>query len=120
VPRSYRQASLALGASRLETVWRVTVPAALSGILAAIMLGMGRVIGETMAVLMVTGNAPVLTASPFESVLTMTAAIAKEMGDAVQGGTHYSALFCIGVVLLVMTFGLNVLARRTLSKHGMR
>ncbi|MFH1538852.1 MAG: phosphate ABC transporter permease subunit PstC, partial [bacterium] len=72
VPESYKQASLALGASRLQTIWRVTVPAALSGIVAAVMLGIGRVIGETMAVMMVTGNAAIMTASPFESVRTMT------------------------------------------------
>ncbi|MBI1783871.1 phosphate ABC transporter permease subunit PstC, partial [Candidatus Sumerlaeota bacterium] len=108
VPIAYKQASLALGASRLETLWRVTVPAALSGIIAAIMLGMGRVIGETMAVLMVTGNAAQVTFSPLESVRTMTATVAAEMGEVAFGGNQYRALFCVGIVLLVSTFMLNV------------
>jgi phosphate transport system permease protein len=119
VPQSYRAASLALGASRLETVWKVTVPAALSGITAAVMLGMGRVVGETMAVMMLTGNSPVITASPFRSVCTMTATIAGEMGEVAFGDIHYAALFCVGIVLLLMTFALNVVARRVLRKHRM-
>jgi phosphate transport system permease protein len=117
VPTSYKQASLALGASSFETIWRVTVPAALSGIIAAIMLGMGRVIGETMAVLMVTGNAPILTFNPLESVRTMTATIAAEMGEVVFGSNHYQALFWVGIVLLAATFVLNVIARRVLKKY---
>jgi phosphate transport system permease protein len=119
VPRSYRTAALALGASRLETVWKVTIPAALSGITAAVMLGMGRVVGETMAVMMLTGNSPLTTANPFSSVCTMTATIAGEMGEVAFGSVHYAALFCIGIVLLLMTFGLNVVARRVLRKHRM-
>lgn len=117
VPATYKQASLALGASRLETIWRVTVPAALSGIVAAVMLGMGRVIGETMTVLMVTGNAPIPTLSPLESVRTMTATIAAEMGEVEVGGVHYSALFWVGIVLLAATFGLNWFAQRILRKY---
>jgi phosphate transport system permease protein len=119
VPQAYKQASLALGASPLETIWKVTVPAAFSGIIAAFMLGMGRIIGETMVVLMVTGNAPLFTFSPFASVRTMTATIAAEMGEVAQGGEHYRALFCIGLVLLMATFGLNMIALRALKKYRM-
>jgi phosphate transport system permease protein len=117
VPASYKEASLALGASELQTIWRVTVPAALPGIVAAVMLGMGRVIGETMAVLMCTGNAALVTANPFESVRTMTATIAAEMGEVAFGSDHYRALFCVGVVLLLSTFVLNSIAQRVLARH---
>jgi phosphate transport system permease protein len=117
VPASYKAASLALGASRLQTIWRVTVPASLSGIIAAVMLGMGRVVGETMAVLMVTGNAGVITASPLSSVRTMTATIAAEMGEVPFGSDHYRALFCVGIVLLLATFALNVVAQKVLKKY---
>ncbi len=117
VPASYKSASLALGASKLQTTWKVTVPAALSGIIAAVMRGMGRVIGETMAVMMVTGNAAVITASPLSSVRTMTATIAAEMGEVPFGSEHYQALFCVGIVLLLATFGLNMVAQRVLKKY---
>jgi phosphate transport system permease protein len=117
VPNSYKEASLSLGATRLQTIWRVTVPAASSGIVAAVMLGIGRVIGETMAVMMVTGNAAVITASPFESVRTMTATIAAEMGEVAYGSVHYRALFCVGVVLLLATFGLNLIALRVMKQQ---
>jgi phosphate transport system permease protein len=120
VPISYKQASLALGASKMQTIWKVTVPAALPGIIAAIMLGVGRIIGETMVVLMVTGNAAIITLSPFESVRTMTATIAAEMGEVSFGSVHYNALFCVGTVLLLITFGLNILAQRVLKKYGMK
>jgi len=119
VPKSYKEASLALGASRLRTIWRVTVPAALPGIMAAVMLGTGRVIGETMAVMMVTGNSAVITFWPFDSVRTMTATIAAEMGEVAFGSDHYRALFCVGIVLLVATFALNITAQRVLSKYRM-
>jgi phosphate transport system permease protein len=119
VPASYKAASLALGASKMQTIWKVTVPAALPGIVAAIMLGIGRVIGETMAVMMVTGNAAVITASPFDSVRTMTATIAAEMGEVAFGSIHYRALFCVGIVLLLATFGLNVIAQKFLKKYRM-
>jgi phosphate transport system permease protein len=118
VPMSYKRASLALGASELQTILRVTIPAALPGIIAAVMLGMGRIIGETMVVLMVTGNAGIITMMPFESVRTMTATIAAEMGEVSFGSIHYSALFCIGVVLLLITFGLNLVSQRVLKKYG--
>jgi phosphate transport system permease protein len=117
VPNSYKEASLSLGATRLQTIWKVIVPAASSGIVAAVMLGIGRVIGETMAVMMVTGNAAVIQASPFESVRTMTATVAAEMGEVAYGSTHYRALFCVGVVLLLATFGLNLIALRVMKKH---
>jgi phosphate transport system permease protein len=119
VPASYKAASLALGASKMQTIWKVTVPAALPGIVAAIMLGIGRVVGETMAVMMVTGNAAVITASPFDSVRTMTATIAAEMGEVAFGSIHYRALFCVGIVLLLATFGLNIIAQKFLKKYRM-
>ena len=119
VPRSYKEASLALGASRIRTIWRVTVPAALPGIMAAVMLGTGRVIGETMAVMMVTGNAAIITFWPFDSVRTMTATIAAEMGEVAFGSDHYRALFCVGVVLLLATFALNMAAQKVLGKYRM-
>ncbi len=117
-PKSYRQASLAMGASRLQTLWRVVLPSSLSGIVAAVALGMGRVIGETMVVLMVTGNAAQITLSPLESVRTMTATIAAEMGEVAFGSDHYRALFIVGIVLLVFTFGLNVFSRSIYRRFG--
>ncbi len=115
VPQSYKEASYSLGASKLQTIWKVTVPAALSGIVAAVMLGLGRVVGETMAVMMVTGNAAIITFSPVESVRTMTATVAAEMGEVPFGSDHYHALFVIGVVLLFMTFCLNMVAQKVLK-----
>jgi phosphate transport system permease protein len=120
VPQTYKEASFAVGASKLQTIWKVTVPASISGITAAVMLGMGRVIGETMAVLMVTGNAAITTLSPFESVRTMTATIAAEMGEVPFGSDHYRALFWVGIVLLIITFGLNMIAQKVFSKYGGR
>jgi phosphate transport system permease protein len=117
VPQSYKDASLALGASHLETTWKVTVPAALSGIIAAVMLGMGRVIGETMAVMMCTGNAAIIPKSPFDSARTMTATIAAEMGEVAFGSEHYCALFCVGILLLIMTLIVNIIAQRVLGKY---
>ncbi len=119
VPRSFKQASLALGASELQTIFRVTVPAALPGIIAAIMLGIGRVIGETMAVLMVSGNSAIISFFPLDSVRTMTATIAAEMGEVPFGSHHYQALFWIGLILLLITFILNILSRLVLKKYGM-
>lgn len=119
VPYSLKNASLALGASHLQTIFRVTLPAALPGIVAAVMLGIGRVIGETMAVLMVTGNSAILTFSPLASVRTMTATIAAEMGEVPFGSVHYQALFWIGIILLFITFALNIVAQSVLKKYGM-
>ncbi len=110
VPRAYREASLALGATRWQTIVQVTVPAALSGITAATMLGVGRAVGETMTVLMVTGNAAQIPTSLLMPVRTLTATIAAELGEAPQGGPHYEALFAIGIVLFVITFIINLIA----------
>ena len=110
VPDSYREAALALGANRWEIVYKVLFPSARNGLLAACMLGVGRAVGETMAVLMATGNANQIPGGVFDSVQTMTATIAQEMGDAVQGGEHYQVLFIIGIVLLVMTVAINVIS----------
>jgi phosphate transport system permease protein len=127
VPRSYRDAGLAMGATRWQTIWRVVVPAARSGILTAVMLGMGRAIGETMAVMMVTGNAAVMPsslASLFRPVRTMTATIAAEMGEVARGSTHYHALFGIGIILFVLTFLINLAAATAIfqkkRKGGLR
>ncbi|MEM8735920.1 MAG: phosphate ABC transporter permease subunit PstC [Planctomycetota bacterium] len=110
VPDSYREAAMALGASKWEMVYKVLFPSARNGLLAACMLGVGRAVGETMAVLMATGNANKIPSSIFDSVQTMTATIAQEMGDAVQGGEHYQVLFVIGIVLLVITCAINVVS----------
>jgi phosphate transport system permease protein len=110
VPRSYREASLALGATPWETAWRVVLPAAAPGVLAAVVLGFGRAIGETMIVLMASGNAAITSASLGVSVRTLSATIAAEMGEVVFGGMHYSILFFIGVELFLFTFLLNTAA----------
>lgn len=113
VPRSYREGAWALGATRWQTIWMVTLPAAKSGVLTAVMLGVGRAIGETMAVMMVTGNAPIMAlslASIFSPVRTMTATIAAEMGEVANGSTHYHVLFFIGIVLFIISLGINLSA----------
>jgi len=110
VPRSYKEGALALGATHWQTIWRVILPAAFPGIVAAVMLGIGRVIGETMAVLMITGNAAILPTSILQPVRTLTATVAAEMGEVIRGSTHYYALFGIGLVLFVITFVINLLA----------
>jgi phosphate transport system permease protein len=110
VPRAFREASLALGATKWETAFKVVLPAAAPGVLAAVVLGFGRSIGETMIVLMASGNAALATWSLGDSVRTLPATIAAEMGEVVFGGAHYSVLFFIGVQLFVFTFVLNTLA----------
>lgn len=110
VPKKYKEAALALGATRWQAIWRVVLRAASSGIVAAVMLGIGRVIGETMAVMMITGNAARIPKSIFQPVRTLTATIAAEMGETVQGSDHYFALFAIGIVLFVITFVINLIA----------
>lgn len=113
VPRAYREGAWALGATRWQTIWRVTLPAARSGVLTAIMLGVGRAIGETMTVMMVTGNAPVLATSLgalFSPVRTMTATIAAEMGEVANSSVHYHTLFFIGMVLFLISLAVNVTA----------
>jgi len=118
VPRDYKEASLALGATRWETIRRVTLPASRSGLTVAVMLGLGRAVGETMAVLMATGNSPVVTLNPLSSVETMTAVIAIEMGEVVYGSLHYHALFAVGLLLFVVTFGINLVVDRVVHKGG--
>ncbi|MBM7867552.1 phosphate ABC transporter permease subunit PstC [Heliobacterium gestii] len=110
VPRRYMEASLSLGATRWQAIRTVIVPAALSGITAATMLGIGRAIGETMTVLMVTGNAGIIPDSFLVPVRTMTATIAAEMGEVARGSDHYYALFVVGAVLFLMTFVINLVA----------
>jgi phosphate transport system permease protein len=123
VPKSYRDAGLAMGATQWQTIWRVVVPAARSGIVTAVMLGLGRAIGETMAVMMVTGNAasmPLALDSLFRPVRTMTATIAAEMGEVAQGSVHYHALFGIGIVLFLLTLVINLAAASTIFKRRRR
>ena len=123
VPRTYRQAALALGATEWQTIWRVTIPAARSGVLTAIMLGIGRAIGETMTVMMVTGNAPVLLTgleSLFRPVRTMTATIAAEMGEVANGSVHYHTLFLIGIVLFLISLIVNMTAASVVFRQRKR
>ncbi len=108
VPAEMKEASLALGASRLQTMLRVVIPYAKSGIAAAFILGIGRAVGETMAVLMVTGNAAVIPHSFLQPVRTIPATIAAELGEAPAGGLHFKALFALGIVLFIITFGINL------------
>jgi len=110
VPDSYREAAQALGANKWETVYRVLFPAAKSGLLAAVLLGVGRSIGETMAVLMCTGHAVQMPTSVLDPVRTLTATIAAELGEAVRGDTHYRVLFLIGIVLFAFAFVVNLTA----------
>jgi phosphate transport system permease protein len=116
VPVRYRHASLALGATKWETTYKVVVPAASSGMVASIMLGLGRIVGETMTVLMLTGNSPRIVFSWLQPVRTITATIAAEMGETVQGGLHFSSLFAIGLVLFIITFLINLIAERFIGK----
>jgi len=116
VPKSYKEGAFALGATHWQTIKRVILPASSSGILAAVMLGIGRVIGETMAVMMITGNSAVIPHSILIPIRTLTATIAAEMGEAVVGSEHYFALFAIGIVLFVISFAINVTADLFLHK----
>jgi phosphate transport system permease protein len=120
VPRDYREGSLALGTTHLQTVRNVILPAARSGIVAAVMLGIGRAVGETMTVLMVAGGAAQITGSLFQPVRTMTATIAAEMGEAPQGSDHYFALFAVGLILFLITFVINLVADIALRKGTAR
>jgi len=110
VPRTYTEASLALGASIRQTAFSVILPAATPGIFAAVILGIGRVFGETMIALMATGNAALISANPFDSIRTLSATIGAEMAEVVFGDTHYSVLFLIGSLLFIFTFALNAIA----------
>jgi len=122
VPASYREASMAVGATRWQTIWRVTIPAAGSGLLGAAILGMGRAIGETMAVLMVAGNSPQLVVSFLKPVRTLTSTIALEMGETPFESLHYHALFSLGALLLLITLSMNWTAEwfrgRMARRHG--
>ncbi len=110
VPKTFSEASLALGASKWQTAFFVILPAATPGIFAALLLGVGRVFGETMIALMATGNAALLSSNPFESVRTFAATIGAEMAETVFGETHYSVLFFIGSLLFIFSFALNAIA----------
>jgi phosphate transport system permease protein len=123
VPKSYREASLAVGATRWQTIWGVTLPAAKSGVLTAMILGIGRAIGETMTVMMVTGNAPVLPIhwnSLFAPVRTMTATVASEMGEVATGSTHYHVLFLIGILLFLISLAVNITASAIVFRQPKR
>ena len=108
VPRQYREASLALGATTWQTAWSVALPAALPGIFAGIVLGFGRAVGETMIVLMASGNAAIISWNFGESIRTLSATIAAELGEVVFGSPHYHALFFIGALLFIVTFIINL------------
>jgi len=110
VPKTFTEASLGMGASRRQTAFYVVLPAAVPGIFAAIILGLGRIFGETMIALMATGNAAMISMNPFDSVRTLSATIGAEMAEVVFGDTHYSVLFLIGSLLFIFTFALNALA----------
>lgn len=120
VPRSFREASLALGATRWQTLTRVVVPAAGSGISTAVILGMGRAVGETMTVLMVAGGSAVVPKSLFDPVRPMTSTIASEMGEAVMGSLHFSALFAVGLFLFLITLALNIAAEYISRRYRLK
>jgi phosphate transport system permease protein len=123
VPQSYREGALAIGATKWQTIWRVTLPAARSGVLTALMLGIGRTVGETMAVMMVTGNAPVMAvklSSIVSPVRTMTATIAAEMGEVANGSSYYHVLFFIGLVLFLISLVVNIIASSVVFKSKTR
>ena len=107
-PRTLREASLALGASKWQTIYKVVIPSSMSGIASGVVLGIGRAVGETMAVLMVTGNAAVMPHSILEPLRTIPATIAAELGEAPAGGAHYQSLFLLGVILFFITFIINM------------
>jgi phosphate transport system permease protein len=109
VPKSHREASLALGANKWETLFKVTLPAAVPGLIAAVMLGLGRALGETMTVLMATGNSAAIPRGFLDSVRTITATIAIEMGEVPYQTTHYFALFAIAGLLFLITLLVNLL-----------
>ncbi len=110
VPDSYREAALALGVTRWQMVYRVLLPAAKNGLLAAVLLGVGRAVGETMAVLMATGHAVTIPSSVMDSVRTLTATVAAELGEAPVNSEHYQVLFIIGILLFTITFVVNLTA----------
>jgi phosphate transport system permease protein len=117
IPDDFRQAAYALGATKWEVIRHVSVPAALSGIAAAVMLGIGRAIGETMTVLMIAGGALAMPVSPAVPMMPMTAAIASGIGNAVRNGLQYQALFAIGLLLFLMTLMVNLIADTVLERQ---
>lgn len=118
VPRSYRSASYALGATRFETITKVVLPSARSGVAAAVLLSLARTLGETMAVLLATGNATMLTLNPLASVRTLTATIAIEMGEVAFGSEHYRVLFALGIILFTITFLINFAADGVMARFA--
>jgi phosphate transport system permease protein len=120
VPPSYVEASVALGAARWQTIVKVVLPAAAPGIAASIALGLGRAFGETMIVLMASGNAAILSANPADSVRTLSATIAAELAEVVFGGSHYTVLFTLAVLLFIVTFGINFIGDQTISRMKRR
>lgn len=120
VPKELRDGSLALGNTQWQTTYKVTIPSASSGIFAAVMLGMGRAIGETMVVLMLAGNSGLIITSPLGAARTLTGTIAQEMGEVVRGGLHYSVLFTMGLVLFGITFAINLAADIVLERQRKR
>ncbi len=123
VPKSFRDAALAMGATEWQTIWRVTIPAARSGIFTAVMLGLGRAIGETMTVMMVAGNAPVMPTGLrvfLSPIRTMTATIAAEMGEVANGSTHYHVLFLIGIALFLISLIVNLTASTVIFRQQKR
>jgi len=120
VPDSYREAAAALGATRWQIIYRVVIPAARNGLVAAILLGLGRGFGETMAVLMASGHSINLPTSIFDSVRALTATIAAELGETAQGSDHYRALFTLGILLFVVTFLINLTADLVVRGTGRR
>lgn len=116
VPRAYTQAAFALGASKWQAAWQIVLPAALPGVFAAVVLGFGRAIGETMIVLMASGNASIMSADILVSARTITATIASELAETVFGGTHYRMLFLIGLLLFVVTFLANLTGEMVIQR----
>jgi phosphate transport system permease protein len=120
VPRTYVEASQALGAARWQTITKVVLPAAAPGVAAALALGLGRAFGETMIVLMASGNAAILSANPADSVRTLSATIAAELAEVVFGGPHYTVLFALAVLLFLITFGINLAGDRAIARMKRR
>lgn len=121
VPDTYREAAEAMGATRWQVIWRVVLPAAKNGLVAAVLLGVGRGFGETMAVLMASGHSINLPTSVFDSVRALTATIAAELGETAVGSEHYEALFTLGILLFLVTFVINLVADvvvRGIRQHG--
>jgi phosphate transport system permease protein len=116
VPQAFRDGSTALGANRWQTAWRVVLPAAFPGVFAACVLGAGRAIGETMIVLMASGNAATMSLDPTESFRSFSASIAAELGEAPHGSPHYHVLFFLGAFLFVITFCLNLAGQKYVAR----